>query len=134
MEQLLTHFNTNRLFHSQQFGFTKARSTIDAGVCLVKYIFEIWEEKRDAIGIFCDLSKAFDCVDHQTLIVELNYYGIEGKSLDLIRSYLTGRTQTVVLNRTNSAAYQVRIGVPQGSILGPLLLCQRPSIYGEKTI
>ena len=121
LKQLLSHFNENNLFHECQFGFTKGRSTTDAGVNLIRYIYKAWEDSQDAIGIFCDLSKAFDCVDHQTLVSKLNHYGIKDKALCLISSYLNNRTQRVAINSTTSSGCPVSMGVPQGSILGPFL-------------
>lgn len=121
MNQLLRHFNLNKIFHPQQFGFTKGRSTADAGISLIQHIFEAWEERKDAIGIFCDLSKAFDCVDHQTLITKLIHYGIKDKALELLKSYLFGRVQKVFVNGNTSPGSRVQMGVPQGSILGPIL-------------
>ena len=71
LNQMLLHFNKNSIFHEQQYGFTKGRCTTDAGVTLIKNIFNAWEDTKDAIGIFCDLSKAFDCVNHETLLLKL---------------------------------------------------------------
>jgi len=76
-------------------------------------------------GMFCDLQKAFDCVNHKILPEKLEFYGIEGKFKTLIESYLTGRYQRVTLNNitnnNNSSKWKLlKCGVPQGSILGPL--------------
>lgn len=121
LNQMLSHFNVNDLLHKQQFGFTKGRSTTDAGVALVKHIFDAWEASCDAVGVFCDLSKAFDCVDHETLLLKLEHYGVRNKSLKLLQSYLENRVQKVYINGTKSLGSQVKMGVPQGSILGPFL-------------
>lgn len=121
LNQMLTYFNNTGLLHKNQFGFTKGRSTEDAGSTLIKTILGAWEEWHDAIGVFCDLSKAFDCVNHDTLILKLKLYGIKDKSLDLLISYLSNREQKVAIENVISKGSQVKIGVPQGSILGPFL-------------
>lgn len=121
LAQMQSFFNTNKLLHPQQFGFTKGRNTTDAGVCLIREIFNAWENHMNAVGVFCDLSKAFDCVDHEILLMKLNHYGIKDLSLNMVRSYLEDRIQKVEINRVRSLGSRVRMGVPQGSILGPFL-------------
>lgn len=121
LNQLQEHFTRNKLLHNRQFGFTKGRSTTDAASVLIKHIYNIWEESSDAVGIFCDLSKAFDCVEHLTLKLKLKHYGLSDAAINLISSYLSERTQTVVINETPSKSAAVKLGVPQGSILGPFL-------------
>ncbi|GBP40237.1 Probable RNA-directed DNA polymerase from transposon BS [Eumeta japonica] len=106
---------------NKQFGFTRGRSTIDAGVELVQHVFGAWEDLRDAISIFCDLSQAFDCVYHETLIEKLRHYGVTGRALDLLKSYLSNRVQRVDVNGIKSSGSIVHMGVPRGSILGPFL-------------
>ena len=71
-------------------------------------------------GIFIDLSKAFDTVNHDILIGKLEHYGIRGKALDLIRSYLNDREQYAIIDKCKSSTKPIRCGVPQGSVLGPL--------------
>lgn len=121
LNQMLSHFNFCKLFNNKQFGFTKGRSTTDAGISLVKHIYSAWEASQDALGVFCDLSKAFDCVDHETLLRKLRHYGVKNRALDLLRSYLNNRSQAVEINGFKSSGSLVKIGVPQGSILGPFL-------------
>ena len=72
-------------------------------------------------GVFVDLKKAFDTVDHNILLEKIDYYGIRAVTKDWFRSYLDNRKQYVTLNRTNSSVKTILTGVPQGSILGPLL-------------
>jgi hypothetical protein len=76
-------------------------------------------------GIFCDLQKAYDCVNHNILLTKLEFYGITGITYKLIKSYLQGRYQRVVLNNHSSSLCsnwgEITHSVPQGSILGPLL-------------
>ncbi|CAG4985866.1 unnamed protein product [Colias eurytheme] len=121
LNQLTSHFASNNLLHTKQFGFTKGRSTTDAGVALLTHIYKAWENSKNALGIFCDLSKAFDCVEHCTLLRKLSHYGIKGQAQNLIASYLHDRIQTVVVNGERSGGASINIGVPQGSILGPFL-------------
>ncbi|KAJ8723159.1 hypothetical protein PYW08_003071 [Mythimna loreyi] len=121
LEQLQRFFNKHKLLHTKQFGFTRGRSTTDAGVELLGHIYNAWEDKCDALGIFCDLSKAFDCVNHKTLIRKLHHYGIRNSSLDLLTSYLSDRIQRVDINGQRSHGSVITMGVPQGSILGPFL-------------
>ncbi|GBP89069.1 Probable RNA-directed DNA polymerase from transposon BS [Eumeta japonica] len=105
----------------KRFGFSKGRSKTEAGVELIQQIFDVWEDSWDAIGVFCDLSKAFDCVHHDTLIRKLHHYGVMGRSLGLPKSYLSDRIQRVDINGERSSGFIVNMGVPQGSILGPFL-------------
>lgn len=121
LNQIQSHFSINNLLHKKQFGFTRGRSTTDAGVELLENIFNTWDDSHDALGVFCDLSKAFDCVSHDTLVRKLRHYGIRNTALDLLISYLGNRIQRVDVNGQRSQGSVVAMGVPQGSILGPFL-------------
>ena len=79
------------------------------------------ENNQQSIGIFLDLSKAFDTIDHNILLQKLTYYGFRGKALDWFSSYLSNRKQYVIYNNEKSTMEKLTCGVPQGSILGPLL-------------
>jgi retron-type reverse transcriptase len=79
------------------------------------------DSNQFSIGVFFDLSKAFDTVNHKILLKKLDHYGIRGMCLTWLRDYLTGRKQYVFYNGTASCMLDVNCGVPQGSILGPLL-------------
>jgi hypothetical protein len=119
--RLLSYLDAKKILTQNQYGFREKHSTYMALLSLVDDISEEMNNKNYSIGIFIDLSKAFDTINHKLLIAKLNHYGIRGMVLDWFVSYLTNRTQTVNINNTSSAFLSVKCGVPQGSILGPLL-------------
>ena len=104
-----------------QFGFRKNYSTFLALMDLVDSISKNIDEGNYSIGIFLDLSKAFDTINHTILLDKLCRYGIRGVTLNWFKHYLNDRKQFVSYNNTTSAYMKVTCGVPQGSILGPLL-------------
>jgi len=125
--RLIDFLNNNNLLNPQQFGFRKRLSTDDTIYKLTHKILTALNNKEIVGSIFFDMSKAFNSVDHTILTNKLPYYGITGKTKSLIESYLTNRFQSTQLNhtslelKTTSEWTKIKHGVPQGSILGPLL-------------
>lgn len=111
----------HNLLYNYQFGFLPGRSTTHAILHFTCKVMEAFENNQYASGIFLDLSKAFDTLDHNILLDKLNHYGIRGTVLQWFKSYLADRHQFVVINNINSVSKPIKCGVPQGSILGPLL-------------
>ena len=110
----------NILFKSQ-FGFRRGHSTAHATLDFLQTIESAFLENEYAVGVFCDLSKAFDTLDHNILLSKLDHYGIRGTWLSWLKSYLSNRRQFVDLGGVRSDFKDIIVGVPQGSILGPLL-------------
>ena len=119
--RLINFLNRHRLLYDQQYGFRQNLSTDFALLELSDKIAEAIDRKKFMIGIFVDLSKAFDTLNHNILLQKLISYGIRGSVNDWFRSYLEDREQFVLLNDVSSNKRKITTGVPQGSILGPLL-------------
>ena len=130
--RLNSYINKYNLISPSQFGFQKGKSTVDAILSFLDKLNDHLDNKH-VISVFCDLSKAFDCVNHKLLLTKLNKIGIRGIALKWFQSYLEGRLQYTVVKKytktgnetltTESASNveNIKRGVPQGSILGPLL-------------
>ena len=109
-----------KLFRSQ-YGYRKNRSTEHALLELIDRVTKSMESGKFCLGLFIDLSKAFDTIDHNILFSKLENYGIRGTALEWFKSYLSNRKQYVKFKDTLSEEGNITHGVPQGSILGPLL-------------
>ena len=119
--KLYDFLNKFNCLYDLQFGFRNKHSTIHTLIDITETIREAIEKNDVACGVFVDLQKAFDTVNHEILLSKLNYYGIRGVPQKWFQSYLSNRFQFVNINGTNSTIKPINIGVPQGSILGPLL-------------
>ena len=119
--RLLKYIKDNNLLYKYQFGFQKGRSTHMALIILIDKISEALENGDCVIGLFLDVSKAFDTVDHIILLQNMYLYGIQDTTLSWFENYLSNRKQYVTYNGIKSQTEKINCGVPQGSILGPLL-------------
>ena len=131
--RIIKFLNNHKILYKYQFGFRKQHSTEQAVIEIIDNIIEELEKGSLVAGIFLDLSKAFDVVDHQILLGKLEHYGIRGTCLEWFRSYLENRKQYTIVNGTKSSAERVEYGVPQGSVLGPLLFLIYTNDIAEST-
>jgi hypothetical protein len=122
LNEFLIKFN---IIDKSQHGFRKGFSTTTAAFQFIEKIYEAMDNRKKPLGLFIDLSKAFDLVDHKILLTKLEHIGVRGISNDWFKSYLSNRNQKVSVNTLqgvgNSKSLGVDRGVPQGSILGPIL-------------
>ncbi len=119
--QTYKYFTKQKLFYKSQYGFRNEHSTEYATLEIVDRLMTEMDKNETLINIYLDRSKAFDTLDHNILIQKFKYYGIKGINLELFQNYLTERKQYVDFDNTKSDMLDINTGVPQGSILGPLL-------------
>ena len=120
-KKLYNHLHSNNLLYKYQSGFVPGHSTTFQLINIYHHICQSFDNKQYSCMFFCDISKAFDRVWHKGLIFKLKQNGIEGAFLDWLADYLSNRKQCVVLKSTCSDLKEVQAGVPQGSVLVPLL-------------
>ena len=120
-KRLYAFLDYNNIIYDLQFGFRQQYSTSHALINITENIRKALEDGNIGCGVFVDLQKAFDTVDHQILLAKLNHYGIRGVSNDWFKSYLSIHNQYVSINGYESGFAAINCSVPQGSVLGPLL-------------
>ena len=119
--RLYKYLTGNNLLYCKQFEFQKGHSPEHAVLQLIEQINQSFEKNEFTLVVFADLSKAFDTVDHQILFKKLEYYGIAGNNLRWFENSLKGRQQFISFENNSTKKVTMTCGVPQGSILGPLL-------------
>ena len=120
-EQTTRYFESNKLLTNKQYGFRKNYSTTYLTLDLFDRLFDSKSTKNTPAIIFLDIKKAFDTVDHDILINKLKFYGVDGTVILWFKSYLSGRKQCTKFDGLQSTYLDIICGVPQGSLLGPLL-------------
>ena len=119
--QLIKHLESHNLLFLNQFGFRNFSSTTHAMLCLMNKLEKSFKDKLKVTGLFIDLKKAFDTTNTNIILSKLKSFGVFNTELEWFKSYLSNRSQNCKVNDTLSDFLNVTIGVPQGSILGPLL-------------
>lgn len=120
-KRITTFLENNNILSNSQHGFREKRSTLSALCGILDFIYKQLDKNNKVMAVFIDLTKAFDCVDHEILLKKLNIYGLRGNCHKLLKNYLSSRKQFVHFLGENSVELPIEIGVPQGSVLGPLL-------------
>jgi hypothetical protein len=125
-KRLYCHLHSNNILVNEQFGFGEKVSTEKAMYTILNKVLSSLDKKNFVGDLLCDLQKTFDCFNHHILLATMKFYGISGIANKLMRSYLENRHQRISmkdskLNKLSSKWEHVKHGVPQDSVLGPLL-------------
>ena len=121
--KMQSFFEVSNTLYTHQYGFRSNHNTIHPIIHLLSHVAKACNQPSNehTFALFCDLSKAFDVINHTILFAKLHHYGVRGHPLNWLKSYLTHRSQYVNVSDKNSGILPITCGVPQGSILGPLL-------------
>lgn len=133
--QIMGHLIKNNVFSNSQHGYLRGRSVQTAIFDFLVKITEAFEQKNLALGLFLDLTKAYDCLSVEVLLKKMHNYGITGSALEWVRSYFSRRIQLVEIavnnDRIRSEPMEMCLGVPQGSIAGPIFFIIYINDFGE---
>ena len=117
----MEYFTFPNLLANQQYGFRPNRSTELAALKLMDRNIKFMNQSLCPVNNYLDLSKAFHSLKYNILLSKLNFYGLQSKALQLLKSYLLDRSQYVQIDNVKSNLHSVSCGIPQGSVIGPLL-------------
>ena len=117
---IVDFLESNNILYEHQYGFRNGHSTIHAVITLVETVAKALDTGKIVVGVYLDIRKAFDAIDHPIILRKLYSLGIRGNLYTWIKSYLTNRSQFVMYNNNKSETKYITHGVPQGSIVGPL--------------
>ena len=120
-KRLSKYLQENNIISNNQFGFREGMGTTDAIAEVTSVIYDNVDKRKKCLAVFLDLAKAFDTVSHDKLLQRLGNVGFRGITLGWFTSYLTNRKQIITVNNTNSKPEYLQYGVPQGTVLGPIL-------------
>lgn len=120
-KRLVQYLNKFNLLSKNQYGFREKTSTSDAIACLTEKIYECLDNSTPSLCVFIDLEKAFDTISHKKILKKLENFGVRGLCHELVKSYLNKRTQVVKIGNHTSEARDVLYGLPQGTVLAPIL-------------
>jgi exonuclease III len=120
-KRMFGFINKYSLLHNLQFGFRSNHSTSHAVLKLVDSVTKYLDNSEFVVGVLLDISKAFDSLNHKILLEKLHNYGFRGRIFNWLKSYLDNRYQYIEVNNKRSGFKKLTLGVPQGSVLGPLL-------------
>src|SRR5690606_29975659 len=120
-KQIMNYILTNNLISQSQYGFQPNKSCEMALLDMYSYIIDAVENNQLSLGIFMDIQKASDCVPSNRLVYKLKFYDFQDSACALVNSFFTGRSQSTKINNVISPPLPVLCGIPQGTVLGPIL-------------